>query len=150
MSFSEGDIIEIVAETNADWWTGSFNGRQGLFPSNHVEKLASTPIRSPAPAPAAPAVGARPYRPFGAVYHGADAPPPANAGAVNSVGLQEAPGQEQKKKKFGKLGNTVCVLWRLWFECELNDSVDGELCCRWCWIWCRYAYPTTSAGHRSD
>jgi hypothetical protein len=28
-------------------------------------------------------------------------------GGVNSVGLQEDPGQEKKKGKFGKYGNTV-------------------------------------------
>jgi LAS seventeen-binding protein 1/2 len=28
-------------------------------------------------------------------------------GATNSVGLQEAPGTEEKKNKFGKFGNTV-------------------------------------------
>ncbi|KAF9267692.1 SH3-domain-containing protein [Marasmius fiardii PR-910] len=39
LSFQPGDIIEIVSETNKDWWTGRFNGREGLFPSNYVEKL---------------------------------------------------------------------------------------------------------------
>ncbi|KAJ7284620.1 SH3 domain-containing protein [Mycena rebaudengoi] len=49
ISFRAGDMIEIVAETNSDWWTGRFNGRQGLFPSNYVEK--QTPSSS---APSAP------------------------------------------------------------------------------------------------
>ena len=56
LSFRAGDIVEIVAETNADWWTGKINGRQGLFPSNYVEKLsdnassyASPPAFSPPP-----------------------------------------------------------------------------------------------------
>lgn len=39
-----------------------------------------------------------------------DKPPPAGAGAVNSVGLQEAPGTEEKKSKYGKFGNTVDFL----------------------------------------
>ncbi|KAJ6570226.1 SH3 domain-containing protein [Mycena vulgaris] len=47
LSFRAGDTIEIVAETNLDWWTGRHNGRQGLFPSNYVEKL-------PPPAPPSP------------------------------------------------------------------------------------------------
>ncbi|KAH8094449.1 SH3 domain-containing protein [Cristinia sonorae] len=51
LSFAPGEIIEIVDETNADWWTGKCRGKQGLFPSNHVEKIAAS---APSPAPAAP------------------------------------------------------------------------------------------------
>ena len=117
LSFRPGDIIEIVEETNADWWKGRFNGKEGLFPSNHVEKLTAS-----APTPAAPmrTIHAPPpsfeqatqksaYKPFGAAHHGADKPPPPGTGQVNSVGLQEAPGQDQKKSKYGKYGNTVCL-----------------------------------------
>ncbi|KAL5485776.1 hypothetical protein ACEPAI_6817 [Sanghuangporus weigelae] len=120
LSFRSGDIIEIVEETNADWWTGRFNGKQGLLPSNHVEKLPSgappAPARTvlaPPPQYDQPAAGTAaprektPYRPFGAAHHGADKPPPAGSGAVNSVGLQEAPGQDKKKGKYGALGNTM-------------------------------------------
>ncbi|KAG7089628.1 hypothetical protein E1B28_011293 [Marasmius oreades] len=39
LSFRTGDIIEVTSETNKDWWTGRFNGSEGLFPSNYVEKL---------------------------------------------------------------------------------------------------------------
>ncbi|PBK75490.1 SH3-domain-containing protein [Armillaria solidipes] len=39
LSFRAGDVIEIVAEANADWWTGRHNGVEGLFPSNYVERL---------------------------------------------------------------------------------------------------------------
>ena len=39
MTFYKDDIIEIISESNADWWTGKANGRTGLFPSNYVEKL---------------------------------------------------------------------------------------------------------------
>ncbi|KAH8109590.1 hypothetical protein DFH11DRAFT_1627110 [Phellopilus nigrolimitatus] len=56
LSFRAGDIIELISETNPDWWTGKFNGRQGLFPSNYVEKIDSrvppSPGRSPIPVPA--------------------------------------------------------------------------------------------------
>lgn len=49
LSFRAGDIIEIVKETNADWWTGrSKSGKQGLFPATYVEKLAPRSI-SPLP-----------------------------------------------------------------------------------------------------
>ncbi|KIJ14293.1 hypothetical protein PAXINDRAFT_100262 [Paxillus involutus ATCC 200175] len=40
LAFHAGEVIEIVAETNADWWTGrNTAGKQGLFPSAYVEKL---------------------------------------------------------------------------------------------------------------
>lgn len=51
----------------------------------------------------------KPYKAFGAALHGIDVPPPAT-GATNSVGLQEAPGQEQKKSKYSKYGNTVSTV----------------------------------------
>ncbi|KAI0926298.1 hypothetical protein AcW1_008505 [Taiwanofungus camphoratus] len=129
LSFSAEEIIEIVDETNADWWTGKCRGRQGLFPSNHVEKIQSSasppPPFSSAPVPPMPSMPMAPmpmapmppqpsyvpnapekpiYRPFGAVNQAADMSPPTG---VNSVGLQQAPQPEHKKSKFGKLGNTM-------------------------------------------
>ncbi|KAG1827682.1 SH3-domain-containing protein [Suillus variegatus] len=48
LSFNAGDIIEIVKETNADWWTGrSKTGKQGLFPATYVERLASRSVSPP-------------------------------------------------------------------------------------------------------
>ncbi|KAF8656795.1 hypothetical protein AX16_002347 [Volvariella volvacea WC 439] len=91
LSFKEGDIIDIVEETNEHWWVGRVNGKQGLFPANYVEKIT--------------VAEKVPYRPFGAAYHGMDAPPPAGTG-VNTVGLQEVD-QSKKKSKFGGLGNTM-------------------------------------------
>lgn len=133
LSFRPGDVIEIVSETNADWWTGKFNGKQGLFPSNHVEKVVAPagPVRtilSPPPQynqpPAAAATVTAPrekvaYRPFAAAHHGTDKPPPP---AVNSLGLQEAEGQDKKKSKYGKLGNTVSVL----SLCCRTDGLNAE------------------------
>ncbi|KAG1821786.1 uncharacterized protein BJ212DRAFT_921007 [Suillus subaureus] len=50
LSFRTGDIIEIVKETNADWWTGrSKSGKQGLFPATYVEKLAPRSVRVSTP-----------------------------------------------------------------------------------------------------
>ncbi|KAF8553977.1 SH3-domain-containing protein [Imleria badia] len=53
LAFEAGDIIEIITETNADWWTGrNRSGKQGLFPSNYVEKLpppSLSPIFVPEP-----------------------------------------------------------------------------------------------------
>ncbi|CCM07059.1 uncharacterized protein FIBRA_09381 [Fibroporia radiculosa] len=119
LSFSAGEMVEVVDETNADWWTGKCRGRQGLFPSNHVEKIssASIPLNVPLPMPSMPAtpIPQQPvyapmpseksaYRPFGAVHQVANQPPAVGA---NSVGLQQAPQQEQKRNRFGGLGNTM-------------------------------------------
>ena len=41
-----------------------------------------------------------------AAHHGADASSPS-VSTVNSVGLQQAPGQEEKKNKFGQYKSTV-------------------------------------------
>lgn len=159
LSFSSGEIVEIIDETNADWWTGKCRGRQGLFPSNHVEKI-NTPGVAPAPAPAipsaapwVPSVGApaappsyqtppggyqgygqeKPaYRPFGAAYHGADQPPPA--AGVNAVGLQhDDKDHEKKKSKYGKLGNTVSFVYSV-LILKLNAMLDGYFSRWWCWF----------------
>ena len=76
----------------------------------------------------------KPYKPFGAALHGTDVPPPANS-ATNSVGLQEAPGQEQKKSKFGKYGNTVSIVGvHSDRESRSNCLSDGSFCCWRCWL----------------
>ncbi|KAF8199668.1 SH3 domain-containing protein [Pholiota molesta] len=102
LSFGPGDVIEIVEETNADWWTGKFRGKQGLFPSTYVQKL--------------------PKPPFGAAYQGLSAPPPAGQG-VNNVGLQEAPDTEAKKDKYGKYKSTNSrSVW-----CNTGSAIGGGL-----------------------
>ncbi|KAH7927974.1 hypothetical protein BV22DRAFT_1005946 [Leucogyrophana mollusca] len=110
LTFSAGELIEIVTEKNADWWLGRARGMEALFPSNYVEKVdpASVPAitASLSNTQVSGAPTTRAYRPFGAALHGTDAPPPGGAG-VNSVGLQEASGQAEKKSKFGKYGNTM-------------------------------------------
>ncbi|XP_067051383.1 intersectin-1-like [Acropora muricata] len=37
LSFTEGDIIK-VHKDEGDWWEGSCNGQEGLFPANYVKK----------------------------------------------------------------------------------------------------------------
>jgi LAS seventeen-binding protein 1/2 len=113
---------------------GKVHGKQALFPSSYVQKLPSN-----ASTPAAAAQSEKPvYRPFGAAYHGVDKPPPAEAGTVNSVGLQEAPGTEEKKSKFGKYGNTVgfTILFKLSGGDVINiiDGPFGRWRCRF-WRW---------------
>ncbi|XP_052793613.1 unconventional myosin-Ie-like isoform X2 [Mya arenaria] len=39
LSFNEGEIIDIVKEDPAGWWTGRLRGRDGLFPANYAEKI---------------------------------------------------------------------------------------------------------------
>ncbi|TEB34722.1 SH3-domain-containing protein [Coprinellus micaceus] len=41
LSFRSGDIIEVLAETNTDWWLGKLHGREGLLPSTYVERLSA-------------------------------------------------------------------------------------------------------------
>ncbi|KAG1750247.1 SH3-domain-containing protein [Suillus lakei] len=103
LSFAAGDLIEIVSEKNQDWWLGRAGGREALFPSNHVEIVDASALPQ---ADAVTTTAKKSYRPFGAALHGTDKPPTAGVG-VNSVGLQEASGQAEKKNKFGKYGNTM-------------------------------------------
>lgn len=77
----------------------------------------------------------RPYRPFGAALHGTDTPPQNGAG-VNSLGLQQAAGQAEKKSKYGALGNTV-IGDRIRMVISADQRADGKLCCWWCRLWCR-------------
>ncbi|KAG6892365.1 hypothetical protein C0992_000756, partial [Termitomyces sp. T32_za158] len=109
LSFAAGDIITVTEENNADWWTGTLNGRSGLFPSSYVEKLPPSAAPSVSQAPFitnSTTSGSKTYKPFGAAHHGEDVPPPPGQG-VNSIGLQEKNGTEEKKSKFGKYGNTM-------------------------------------------
>lgn len=112
LSFSAGDIIDVIAEENEDWWRGSCNGKEALFPSSYVEKIVSgsegVQQRNLPPGYIDTTNEKAVYRPFMAAHHGADAPPPSGP-TVNSMGLQQAPGQEEKKKKFGQYKSTVCL-----------------------------------------
>ena len=101
---SAGDTIDIVEETNADWWTGRNRGKQGLFPSNYVQKLSPEPSPQPYQEKA--------YNTPGHINYGHHPSPQQmnpvyNPPVVNSVGLQPVEGQDKKKNKFGKLGTTV-------------------------------------------
>ncbi|CAN9506941.1 unnamed protein product [Ophioblennius macclurei] len=37
MSFSKGQLINVLDKTNPDWWKGEINGTTGLFPTNYVK-----------------------------------------------------------------------------------------------------------------
>lgn len=99
LTMAVGDVIDVVEETNPDWWTGRNRGKRGLFPSNYVQKLP-------------PDTSSQSYneKSYGAPgYTDYDHPPSHgdNTPAVDSGGLQPDEGQDKKKKKFGKFGNTV-------------------------------------------
>ena len=132
MSFKTGDIFEIITETNQDWWTGRHNGKQGLFPSNYVEKLdaSSSPSQQneksgmqrrdfPPPsyhpqyvAPMGPPPSMGPPVPYQmgpppnqqVAYNPYLTQPPGN---VVPPAPEPAPEQPPKKSRFGGLGNTV-------------------------------------------
>ncbi|KDQ57039.1 hypothetical protein JAAARDRAFT_130934 [Jaapia argillacea MUCL 33604] len=111
LSFSVGEVIDVLDETNGDWWMGRARGKEGYFPSNHVEKVETTTPPRALPLPILPsttisASEKAAYKPFMAAHHGADVPPATGKG-TNSLGLQQDAGQEQKKAKYGKLGNTM-------------------------------------------
>ncbi|KAI0636174.1 SH3 domain-containing protein [Trametes polyzona] len=127
LSFSAGEIVEIVDETNADWWTGKCRGKQGLFPSNYVELLDAPrgPI-SPPPGPPPPSnmpMSMPSYQPqpqpYGmphepekaALYqpqYGAPSPVQPAPPPVQVVTVQQEQ-QPPKKNKFGKLGSTMAT-----------------------------------------
>jgi hypothetical protein len=103
LSFVAGDTIEIVDNTDPNWWTGRLNGKQGLFPSSYVENLSR-----PVPPVKSGATAKKPYKPFGAAFQGMDSPPPANQQRVNSLGLQEV--QEKTpdiKEKLNQYKNSM-------------------------------------------
>ncbi|KAK2854204.1 hypothetical protein Q5P01_006865 [Channa striata] len=37
MSFSKGQLINVLDKNNPDWWKGEINGTTGLFPTNYVK-----------------------------------------------------------------------------------------------------------------
>ncbi|CAE7097806.1 unnamed protein product [Rhizoctonia solani] len=93
LSFRTGDVIQIVKEDNADWWTGRLNGREGMFPVNHVERVSNTPSYgydekqqpsqphqhyAPPPGPTGPTV----------VYQQVQAAPPPEEGKKSKYGSQ--------------------------------------------------------------
>ncbi|KAK0469944.1 SH3 domain-containing protein [Desarmillaria tabescens] len=115
LSFRAGDVIEIVAEANADWWTGRHNGVEGLFPSNYVERLPpdtvaekvapyspppnapySNPLYQPPPGP--PVGYGPPPSQYNAPYPAYQPPPPQPAPTQVTTQVTV---EEPKKSKFG-------------------------------------------------
>ena len=36
ITFKEGDVIELLDQSDPEWWMGRFNGDEGYFAANHV------------------------------------------------------------------------------------------------------------------
>ncbi|KAJ1307434.1 hypothetical protein OPQ81_001535 [Rhizoctonia solani] len=104
LSFRAGDIIQIVKEDNADWWTGRLNGREGMFPVNHVEKLPNTPSYTTSYGYEEKQQHFQPHQHY--------APPPGPPAMYQQGGpVQAAPQTEEQKKKskFGKFGGIAAT-----------------------------------------
>ncbi|KAJ7086059.1 SH3 domain-containing protein [Mycena belliarum] len=115
LTFRAGDTIEIVAETNVDWWTGRYNGREGLFPSNYVEKLPAhgppSPYQARDPYPtnnsSMPSYPNQPpYQAPNGVYSGPpyQAPPPPPGGGGYQPMYQAPPGPPQMGGPYNNYG----------------------------------------------
>ncbi|KAG7451016.1 SH3-domain-containing protein [Guyanagaster necrorhizus] len=127
LSFRAGDIIEIVSEANADWWTGRRNGVEGLFPSNYVERLPpdtaivekaapynpppaasynNAPVYQPPLGPPAPMGYGPPPSQYNPPYPAYQPPPPQPAPTQVTTQVTV---EEPKKSKFGggDLKNTL-------------------------------------------
>lgn len=102
LDLTEGSIVEHIEQVDEGWWSGTSNGKSGLFPSNYVELLEDEqepsqqqqqqqppqeeveepepeqlPPRGPSPPPAPAAPPAPPAPPVAPAAPPAPAPPPA-------------------------------------------------------------------------
>ncbi|KZW02765.1 SH3-domain-containing protein [Exidia glandulosa HHB12029] len=115
LSFRSGDRIELIEETNDDWWTGRMGAHTGLFPANYVKKVPQQPTHTNnrasahyAPSQAYKASNLNQFRapppPSGKSGYDPMAQPPP---ATNAVGLTQPAVDEKKKSKFGGYGKTM-------------------------------------------
>ncbi|KAF8070193.1 SH3 domain-containing protein [Lyophyllum atratum] len=130
LSFRAGDVIDILAQTNNDWWTGRLNGREGLLPSSYVSRLPQPQGTLPSPAPTPysekpPSAAGYPMAPAYSSYQppgGYQGPPPPSQayspyggpppsgppGQVASPNPHADAQDPPKKSKFGgKFGSTL-------------------------------------------
>ncbi|KAI7863313.1 hypothetical protein BDF14DRAFT_1845017 [Spinellus fusiger] len=103
LSFRQGQIIQVTEYVNNDWWKGNLEGKSGIFPQNHVKKIATpTPpkakrptIPSPQPSNSAKTSMAAPTSlpysyppPPTAIYH---APPPITSATQATAAYYSTP-----------------------------------------------------------
>ena len=41
LAFSRGDLIKITDTSDAHWWNGKINDREGMFPANYVQVITT-------------------------------------------------------------------------------------------------------------
>ncbi|CAN3375874.1 hypothetical protein DIURU_003974 [Diutina rugosa] len=80
LNFTTGTVITVTAVEDAEWYSGTANGRSGMFPKNFVERISDDP-----------AVPKRPAHPHGAASGaagagaGADQAPPVASEATEAT-----------------------------------------------------------------
>ena len=42
LSFKQGDSLRLISATDVKWWEVELNGKTGLVPATHVQKIGST------------------------------------------------------------------------------------------------------------
>ncbi|KAG9013910.1 hypothetical protein FRB95_011825 [Tulasnella sp. JGI-2019a] len=132
LSFRKGDIIEIVEETNADWWTGITRGRTGLFPSNHAIKIPYDPHLFPTP-PESVNTPPSAQRPSPMGMEKTMFPPPMYGQPGPPPGTLQAPvivqgGQEQKpNSKFKKTGSQLGNAMVSGFGFGAGAAIAGDI-----------------------
>uniref|UniRef100_A0A8C9FQB7 SH3 domain-containing protein n=1 Tax=Pavo cristatus TaxID=9049 RepID=A0A8C9FQB7_PAVCR len=47
LSFSKGQLINVLSKDDADWWQGEISGVTGLFPSNYVKMTTDSDPTGP-------------------------------------------------------------------------------------------------------
>eukprot|EP00126_Sphaerothecum_destruens_P011472 Sdes_comp20914_c0_seq2m18252 len=95
LSFSMGDVIQVVSKSESGWWKGVLNGHEGWFPSNYVDLDSDSEEGNPALSPSSLA-----------------------AAAISSASIEEAAQEEQGEvfeEAFDELSSvevatTACVL----------------------------------------
>ncbi|KAI7859972.1 hypothetical protein BDC45DRAFT_601461 [Circinella umbellata] len=84
LSFHCGDVIQVTEYVNDDWWRGELHGKSGIFPQNHVKKIAS-------PEPVKRAVPPKPTVATQSAKHHPSPPPPQQSQPINSSGSSVPP-----------------------------------------------------------
>ncbi|XP_060069660.1 intersectin-1-like [Ylistrum balloti] len=47
LTFHNGSVINVISKDDANWWSGECNGQSGMFPSNYVDALTTSPPQEP-------------------------------------------------------------------------------------------------------
>ena len=62
LSLAVGDVVDVLACDDPDWWEGTLNGKRGAFPSNFVKMIEDDNESAEAPAAPAPAADPAPVK----------------------------------------------------------------------------------------